>query len=217
MKLKTFRRGVHPFGGKDYSRNCPIQPIEPEAEMVFPMSQNLGAPSKPVVAKGDRVLKGQLIAEAGGFIGAPIFSSVSGTVKAIEKRLVINGSKVDSTFAQALAPLNCAETTAFSGESFLWTPGQDPARYDGCRVPEPQLEDKRPVSEIPPEELANAAALIIGEQVSMERYELMKEMSRLFGFPRMTSNNEPLLAEGINLAVSLGKVSAPSEDRVTAI
>ncbi len=96
MKLKTFRRGVHPFGGKDYSRNCPIQPIEPEAEMVFPMSQNLGAPSKPVVAKGDRVLKGQLIAEAGGFIGAPIFSSVSGTVKAIEKRLVINGSKVDS-------------------------------------------------------------------------------------------------------------------------
>ncbi len=96
MKLKTFRRGVHPFGGKDYSQNCPIQPIEPEAEMVFPMSQNLGAPSKPVVAKGDRVLKGQLIAEAGGFIGAPIFSSVSGTVKAIEKRLVINGSKVDS-------------------------------------------------------------------------------------------------------------------------
>ena len=96
MKLKTFRRGVHPFGGKDYSQNCPIQPIEPEAEMVFPISQNLGAPSKPVVAKGDRVLKGQLIAEAGGFIGAPIFSSVSGTVKAIEKRLVINGSKVDS-------------------------------------------------------------------------------------------------------------------------
>ncbi len=128
-----------------------------------------------------------------------------------------SGSKVDSTFAQALAPLNCAETTAFSGESFLWTPGLDPARYDGCRVPEPELEDKRPVSEIPPEELANAAALIIGEQVSMERYELMKEMSRLFGFPRMTSNNEPLLAEGINLAVSLGKVSAPSEDRVTAI
>lgn len=96
MKLKTFKRGVHPFGGKDYSKDCAIQPLAPQAEMVYPMNQNLGAPSKPVVEKGERVLKGQLIAEAGGFIGAPIFSSVSGTVKAIEKRLVINGSKVDS-------------------------------------------------------------------------------------------------------------------------
>ncbi|MBQ3903556.1 MAG: electron transport complex subunit RsxC [Eubacterium sp.] len=96
MSLKTFKRGVHPFGGKDYAKDCPIVPLEPEAEMVFPMSQNLGAPSKPVVEKGDRVLKGMLIAEAGGFIGAPIFSSVSGTVKAVEPRLVINGSKVES-------------------------------------------------------------------------------------------------------------------------
>ena len=96
MKLKTFKRGVHPYGGKDISKDCPIQPLAAEDEMVFPLSQNLGAPSKAVVAKGDRVLKGQLIAEAGGFIGAPIFSSVSGTVKAVEKRLVVSGSKVDS-------------------------------------------------------------------------------------------------------------------------
>ena len=95
MKLRTFRRGVHPFDGKEYSRNCPIMVIEPEETMVFPVAQNLGAPSKPVVQKGDRVLKGQLIAEAGGFIGAPIFSSVSGTVKTIEKRTVLNGNKVD--------------------------------------------------------------------------------------------------------------------------
>ena len=93
MKLKTFRRGVHPFGGKDITKDCPIQPLAAEDVMVFPLAQNLGAPSKAIVEKGDRVLKGQMIAEAGGFIGAPIFSSVSGTVKAIEKRLVINGSK----------------------------------------------------------------------------------------------------------------------------
>ncbi len=96
MKLKTFKRGVHPFGGKDITKDCEIQPLAAESVMVYPLSQNLGAPSKAVVAKGDRVLKGQLIAEAGGFIGAPIFSSVSGTVTAIEKRLVVNGSKVDS-------------------------------------------------------------------------------------------------------------------------
>lgn len=96
MKLKTFRRGVHPYGGKEYAKACPIQQLAPEEVMVYPMNQNLGAPSKPVVKKGDRVLKGQLIAEAGGFIGAPIFSSVSGTVKAVEKRLTVSGSKVDS-------------------------------------------------------------------------------------------------------------------------
>ena len=96
MKLKTFKRGVHPYGGKELSKDCPIVKLDAEDIMVYPLSQNLGAPSKPVVSKGDRVLKGQMIAEAGGFIGAPIFSSVSGTVKAIEKRLTANGSKVES-------------------------------------------------------------------------------------------------------------------------
>lgn len=93
--LKTFKKGVHPYEGKELSKDCPIQCIEAEAVMVYPLSQHIGAPAKAVVAKGDRVLKGQLIAEAGGFISAPIFSSVSGTVKAIEQRLVVNGSMVD--------------------------------------------------------------------------------------------------------------------------
>ena len=96
MKGKTFRRGVHPYDGKELTADCPIEAIEAEAEMVYPLSQSIGAPSKPLVKKGDRVLKGQMIAEAGGFISSPIFSSVSGTVKTIEKRLVINGSKMDS-------------------------------------------------------------------------------------------------------------------------
>jgi len=96
MKVKTFRRGVHPYDGKALTADCHIEPLEADSVMVYPVSQCLGAPSKPVVAKGDRVLKGQLIAEAGGFISAPIFSSVSGTVKAIEKRLVVNGSKIDA-------------------------------------------------------------------------------------------------------------------------
>lgn len=95
MKQNTFKRGVHPFGGKEFTKDCAIQPLEPQQVMVFPLGQNLGAPSKAVVQKGDRVLKGQMIAEAGGFIGAPIFSSVSGTVTGIEKRLVVNGSKAD--------------------------------------------------------------------------------------------------------------------------
>lgn len=92
MKLKSFRKGVHPYEGKELSMDCAIQCIDAEDVMVYPLSQHIGAPAKAVVAVGDRVLKGQLIAEAGGFISAPVFSSVSGTVKAIENRLVVNGN-----------------------------------------------------------------------------------------------------------------------------
>lgn len=96
MKLKSFRRGVHPYDGKELSRDCEIKRIAASDQMVYPLSQSIGAPSKPCVAAGDRVLKGQLIAEAGGFVSAPIYSSVSGTVKAIEKRLTANGTEVES-------------------------------------------------------------------------------------------------------------------------
>lgn len=95
MKLKTFKKGVHPYDGKELSKNIEIKKISATDEMVYPLSQGGGVPSKLCVEKGDRVLKGQLIAEAGGFISAPIYSSVSGTVKSIEKRAVTNGSLVD--------------------------------------------------------------------------------------------------------------------------
>ena len=55
---------------------------------------------KPLVAKGDHVLKGQIIAEAGGFISANVLSSVSGTVKGIESKLVANGAMVQSILVE---------------------------------------------------------------------------------------------------------------------
>ena len=67
----------------------------PKGDLVYPLSQHIGAPAIAVVKKGDHVLKGQKIAEAGGFVSAPIYASVSGTVKAIEKRLNPTGSSVD--------------------------------------------------------------------------------------------------------------------------
>jgi electron transport complex protein RnfC len=74
----------------------PTTVLLPKGELVFPMVQHLGAPAKPIVAKGDRVLVGQRIAEAGGFISAHVISSVSGTVKVIEKRLTVSGNMVES-------------------------------------------------------------------------------------------------------------------------
>ena len=94
MSILTFKGGVHPYDGKELSKDVAVRKILPEGELVFPVSQHIGAPAKPVVEVGERVLKGQLIASADGFVSANIHSSVSGTVKKIEKRLVPNGSKV---------------------------------------------------------------------------------------------------------------------------
>ena len=92
----TFTGGIHPYDGKELSKDKTIQDVIPESELVYPLSQHIGAPAKPVVAKGDRVLAGQKIAEAGGFVSAPIHASVSGTVKTIEPRRVVTGDMVMS-------------------------------------------------------------------------------------------------------------------------
>lgn len=93
MKLKSFKRGVHPFEGKELSEGCAIKSISAPDTLVYPLSQHIGAPAIPMVAPGDRVLRGQMIAESGGFVSAPVHSAVSGTVRAIEKRLTLNGAK----------------------------------------------------------------------------------------------------------------------------
>ena len=112
MGLATFIGGIHPFEGKELSEDKPIKYLEPlQGEvMVYPLSQHIGAPAKPLVAKGDHVLKGQIIAEAGGFISANVLSSVSGTVKGIEPRLVANGAIVQSIIVE-----NDNEYTAIEG------------------------------------------------------------------------------------------------------
>lgn len=100
MKRKTFKGGAHPYDGKKMSRECPIEILNPGDTLVYPLSQHIGAMAKPLVKAGDRVLVGQKIAEKGGFISANIHSSVSGTVNAIEKRLVATGGMVDSIIVE---------------------------------------------------------------------------------------------------------------------
>ena len=96
MAKYTFRGGIHPYDGKDLSKDKPIVELSAGSILVYPLSQHIGAPAKPIVAKGDHVLRGQKIAEAGGFVSAPIYSSVSGTVKAIEPHRVASGDMVMS-------------------------------------------------------------------------------------------------------------------------
>lgn len=100
MAKFTFVGGIHPYDGKELSKNKPIQDILPKGELVYPLSQHIGAPAKAIVAKGDRVLAGQKIAEGGGFVSAPIYASVSGMVKAIEPRRVVTGDLVMSIIVE---------------------------------------------------------------------------------------------------------------------
>lgn len=96
MAKLTFLGGIHPYDGKDLSKDKPILEILPKGDLVYPLSQHIGAPARPIVQKGDRVLTGQKIAESGGFVSAPIYASVSGTVKAIEPRRVVTGDSIMS-------------------------------------------------------------------------------------------------------------------------
>lgn len=109
MGLCTFKGGVHPYDGKELSKDQPITEYLPKGDLVYPLSQHIGAPAKPVVAVGDTVLAGQMIAEAGGFVSAPIYATVSGKVKKIEPRRVVVGDMVNSIVIENDGEYNSVE------------------------------------------------------------------------------------------------------------
>ena len=91
MNIKTFSiGGIHPEENK-LTHDAVTQVAALPKQAIFPLSQHIGAPAKPVVQKGDRVKVGTMIAEAGGFVSAPIFSSVSGTVAKIDTAIDATG------------------------------------------------------------------------------------------------------------------------------
>jgi electron transport complex protein RnfC len=91
MNARTFLiGGIHPEENK-LTHEVATQVASLPRQAIFPLSQHIGAPAKPVVQKGDKVKVGTLIAEAGGFVSAPIFSSVSGTVFKIDTAIDATG------------------------------------------------------------------------------------------------------------------------------
>ena len=92
-EVLTFSGGIHPKDMKHSTEHKAIEEIPMPKTLVFPLGQHIGAPANPCVNVGDRVLAGQKIAEAQGFISSNIHSSVSGTVIAIEERLHPAGNK----------------------------------------------------------------------------------------------------------------------------
>ncbi len=91
MNARTFSiGGIHPEENK-LTHEAATKVAALPKQAIFPLSQHIGAPAKPVVKKGDRVKVGTMIAEAGGFVSAPIFSSVSGTVAKIDTAIDATG------------------------------------------------------------------------------------------------------------------------------
>ena len=111
MSKHTFSiGGVHPHDNK-ISRECAIEQLPLAPTVYLSMSQHIGAPAKPVVAVGDKVKVGQVVAEPGGFVSAFIHSSVSGTVKSIGPRKDLAGN-----------PQTCIEIAVEGDE---WVEGVD--------------------------------------------------------------------------------------------
>ena len=92
VSLHDFDGGIHPAENKHQSTSQPIRPVPLPDELVLPLLQHIGNAAVPVVSVGDQVLKGQKIALDHGFVSAPLHAPTSGTVSAIEDRLVPHAS-----------------------------------------------------------------------------------------------------------------------------
>ena len=122
MARRTFSiGGVHPHDSK-ISRECPIVPLAIPATVYISVAQHIGAPAVPVVAPGDKVKVGQVIAEPGGFVSAFIHSSVSGTVKSVGPRKDLAGN-----------PQTCIEIAVEGDE---WLEGIDRSDALVTEIPE---------------------------------------------------------------------------------
>lgn len=96
MVSKTFRGGVHPPEQKTQTENLAFEVMPSPSQIVIPLAQHLGKQAVALVKKGDTVVKGQLIADAEGYISAPVHSSVSGTVANLGKEVHSSGFPKDS-------------------------------------------------------------------------------------------------------------------------
>lgn len=92
--VHRFHGGVHPREGKSLTSGNAIQTAPLFEKYIVPLQQHIGAPAKVLVAKKDHVLRGQLLAEPGGFVSAGIHAPTSGTVSAVGDCLGPAGTKV---------------------------------------------------------------------------------------------------------------------------
>ena len=89
MGLKTFKGGVHPYEGKELAKDQPIVEVLPKGDLVYPLSQHIGAPAQAIVNVGDMVTEGQMIAQPAQGLSVGIHATISGKVTEVTDRHVV--------------------------------------------------------------------------------------------------------------------------------
>ena len=89
MAKLTFVGGIHPYDGKDMSKDKPIKAVLPKGDLVYPLSQHIGAPASAVVNAGDAVEAGQMIAEPGKGLSVGIHASINGKVTEVSDKFIV--------------------------------------------------------------------------------------------------------------------------------
>ncbi len=130
--MSLFKLGKTHVPHRKNTADMPAVRMNPPKTVEISMSQHIGAPAVPTVKAGDKVFVGTLIGEAGGFVSAPIHSSVSGTVKKINTLLLSNGRNTASVIIES----------------------------DGEMTPDPSIEPKTPTTYKELSEAARAAGLV---------------------------------------------------------
>ncbi|MGM0381793.1 MAG: electron transport complex subunit RsxC [bacterium] len=125
-KLPTFKGGVHPPEYKSSTRERTIQVFPAPDQLILSLHQHIGKPASPVVEAGDNVLRGQMVAEADGFLSAPVHAPRAGEVKSIEKKLTPSGEseeciilETDSEKEEKQFMEPCSSTDEISGEEII--------------------------------------------------------------------------------------------------
>ena len=89
MARLTFTGGIHPYDGKDLSKDKPIKEVLPKGDLVYPLSQHIGAPAQAIVNVGDMVTEGQMIAQPAQGLSVGIHATISGKVTEVTDRHVV--------------------------------------------------------------------------------------------------------------------------------
>ena len=121
-----------------------------------------------------------------------------------------SGSKVDAVLKRQLAASGCQKTVT-DEMAFYWNAGQDPSSYEGFRRSAADDPEKRDMDEICAEETANAVSYVVTQNVSISRDDLLREVSKLFGFTRPGSTAEAAVRNGLIYAVKKGCVKIDTE------
>ena len=123
---RSFEHGVHPPHRKEQTENLPIQRVPFGKDYVMPLGQHIGVPAKAVVSGGERVMRGQLIAEPGGFVSTALHSPVTGTItrvgdfRGVDGRFAPGiGIEADPFATQEIDPVPPGDWESLSLEKFI--------------------------------------------------------------------------------------------------